>query len=512
MHAELTSSAASSYPIDKFTSAYRDSALLSTATEFSPGELEGPTSEDGADVVKAPIAVTTRAFGQVSDEIRLPVADGAVAWAPNLVFPGLAENEHLDRETKAPPRAPILAKDGTPLAEGVPTAGVARSSSLTAADNVTGAMTEPKDVAARHLEALGFPKRTLVGASGLERAYNDRLLGTPGGKLLARGDDGQTRVIATSKPKQAPPLKTTIDPALQASAVAALGAPSYGGGVAVLDAKTGEVLALAGSAYSVSQPPGSTFKILTTTAALEENDVKLSDTFPVATYANVGGRAISNAGGESCGGTFVEAFAESCNSVFAPLGAKVGGPKLVDVAERYGFNAPPELFDAKATALVRPKESVLPTDIHDDLNAGVTAIGQGEVLATVLGMASVAQTIAAGGVRSPTPIVTEPELRPDAEPVRVTDEKIASTIRDLMVAVVNEGTGTAAALPNVQVAGKTGTAEVGPNAEQSDAWFTCFAPAKHPEIVVAAMVVYAGGSGGEIAAPIAHSVLTTKFG
>jgi cell division protein FtsI/penicillin-binding protein 2 len=142
------------------------------------------------------------------------------------------------------------------------------------------------------------------------------------------------------------------------------------------------------------------------------------------------------------------------------------------------------------------------------------------VLATPLEMASVSQTIAAGGVRSPTPIVTEPSLRPEAKPVKVTSGEIAATVRDLMVGVVTEGTGTAAAIPGVEVAGKTGTAEIGPapltaeddqrgEAEQQvDAWFTAFAPAKNPQLAVAVMVVNADGDGGTVAAPIAREVLT----
>ncbi len=88
------------------------------------------------------------------------------------------------------------------------------------------------------------------------------------------------------------------------------------------------------------------------------------------------------------------------------------------------------------------------------------------MLATPLGMASVAQTVAAGGKRSPTPIVTEPELQADAEPVEVTSKENARVLTGLMQAVVSYGTGTAAALPNVAVAGKTGTAELGPKPNQ----------------------------------------------
>ena len=165
-----------------------------------------------------------------------------------------------------------------------------------------------------------------------------------------------------------------------------------------------------------------------------------------------------------------------------------------------------------------PPESTIPTSIGDDLDLAVSAIGQGEVLATPLSMASVSQTIAARGMRSPTSIVSEPRLGPDAEPVRVTSGAIAATLRDLMVGVVSNGTGTAAALPGIEVAGKTGTAELGPapaspdqgaSAEpEEDAWFTSFAPANNPKIAVAVLVVNVKGGGGAVAAPIAREVLS----
>jgi peptidoglycan glycosyltransferase len=140
-------------------------------------------------------------------------------------------------------------------------------------------------------------------------------------------------------------------------------------------------------------------------------------------------------------------------------------------------------------------------------------------------MASVAQTIANGGVHSPTAIVKDPGLQPAATPVRVTSTETAATLRGLMIGVVTNGTGTAAALPGVQVAGKTGTAELGPKAlepgqpqpagsiEQNvDAWFTGFAPASQPKLVAAAMIVNASGDGGTVAAPIVREVLGAGLG
>jgi cell division protein FtsI/penicillin-binding protein 2 len=262
-------------------------------------------------------------------------------------------------------------------------------------------------------------------------------------------------------------------------------------------------------------------KVITTVAALEEEAVKLTDTFPVESSNSDIGRTIENASDELCGGTFVESFAHSCNTVFAPLGAETGGEKLVETAERFGFNSRPQLYGEKATAAIDPPASTIPEDISTDVDVGVSAIGQGQVLATPLQLASVSQTIANGGVRTPTPLTEEPGLAPKAKPVEVTSKEIASTLRDLMIEVVNEGTGVPARLPGLQVAGKTGTAELGPKAPEEgqelkpgedppqklDAWFTAFAPAQSPELAVAVMVVDADGGGGDVAGPIAAEVL-----
>jgi cell division protein FtsI/penicillin-binding protein 2 len=198
----------------------------------------------------------------------------------------------------------------------------------------------------------------------------------------------------------------------------------------------------------------------------------------------------------------------------------------VQSAERYGFNSAPGLYDRAAVRAVKAPQSTIPASIPDELELGVSAIGQGRVLATPLQMASVAQTIADGGRRSPTGIVRDRSLQSAAKPVRVTPEKVAATVRDLMIQVVRSGTGTAAALPGVQVAGKTGTAELGPKPlepgreaapgaapeQEVDAWFTAFAPAEDPKLAAAAMVVNADGDGGTVAAPIVQQVLAAGLG
>jgi cell division protein FtsI/penicillin-binding protein 2 len=310
-------------------------------------------------------------------------------------------------------------------------------------------------------------------------------------------------------------VKTTIDPDIQEAAVAALAGRS--GGIAVLDTRTGNVRALAGFAFSAPQPPGSTFKMITTVAALQKGVVSLDDYFEIVDGVNVGGRFISNANGEFCGGTFREAFAESCNADFAPLGPEIGNDDMVAAAERFGFNSPPTLYTEELIREVEPAESTIPAEIGEEIDLGVTALGQGEVLATPLQMASVAQTIANGGVREPTSVVLNRKLRPEAKPERVMSKEIADDLTELMVGVVAGGTGSAAAIAEAQVAGKTGTAELGPVPGQEDepepeqikdAWFAAFAPADNPRLAVSVLLIEAEASGGEVAAPAAAEVLS----
>jgi cell division protein FtsI/penicillin-binding protein 2 len=535
MHDELSDAAQAQYSAAELQSAYAAAQEASTATSIDPGDADGPKSVNGTDVVDVGVGVGTRLFGKVDGIVRLPLDGGKVAWNPSLTFPGLATDERVGRRLEVGKRAAIMARHGVPLATG-PVDD--RTSPLgTDAIDVAGQTGTPDPEEQARLEKAGYPSNESTGVSGLELAFNPRLSGQPSGELLAvkdgtplpdvpAGTNG--RVLATAKGTPGQPVRTTIDPRLQSTTVAALGGQS--GGVVVLNARNGNVLALAGSAYSSPQPPGSTFKVITTTAALEGKDVKLTDTFPHVTEINPdpasGARVVHNAHDEVCGGTFVEAFADSCNSVFAPLGVKVGADRLVETSERYGFNQTPSLYNASATAATQPNKMTIPSakelkaePTNTDLS--VTAFGQGKVLATPLGMASVAQTVANDGTRSPTNIVKDPGLKSTAGPVEVTSKDNARVLTGLMRAVVSQGTGTQAALPGVQVAGKTGTAELGPKPGQPtpppgqedtakqivDGWFIAFAPANKPKLAIAVMLIDASGDGGTTAAPIAREIL-----
>jgi peptidoglycan glycosyltransferase len=480
----------------EFRAAYHDAAGTATALGVEAGDAEG--ERDGS--VAIPVAVRTRVFGTVRAVLRLPVHEEDVTLGPLLAFPGLRPGEALARESEPPERAALLSRDGKVLAEGP---ADARSSPLEAiAGSIAGTL-QPEETAAerRALYARGFPPDWPAGQNGLEHAFENRLAGRPGGRLLA-GD----RVLARARPRAARPVRTTIDTRLQEAAVTALAGRF--GGIAALDARNGEIRALAGLAFSAPQPPGSTFKIVTTTAAFEERLVRPSTEFPVETAAVIDGVELENANGESCGGSFRNSFAHSCNSVFAPLGVEIGAEALVGAAERFGWNQRPVVAGEVPSTLPPASEIVTPLEVAS------TAIGQFRTLATPLTLASVAQTIAAGGVRHvPTLARSERPRR-----VRVTSRRIARTIESLMVDVVDYGTGTAAALPGIKVAGKTGTAELEDtrnpetgetdpsDPSNTDAWFTAYAPAARPRVAVAVMLVRAG-SGGATAAPAARVVL-----
>jgi cell division protein FtsI/penicillin-binding protein 2 len=536
MYAELNDASQEAIGVKKFASEYREARDIATMRALIPDSAQDARSDEGETVVPVPVKIKTVAFGVVEEELDLPWSEGGIDWAPYLVFPGLRRGEQLKAETELAPRAPILAADGSALAEGP--ADEREHPLGSSAIDVTGEIGEASEEEEPNLAMHGFPPETPVGISGLERAFNRRLAGKPGGKLLAIPASAETsagagptaaggRVLAESTPEPGAPVKTTIDPYLQETAVAALAGRA--GGVAVLDAKTGDVRALAGQAFSAPQPPGSTFKIITTVAALEKKVVALDDEFEITDGINVGGRFIENANGEYCGGTFRQAFAESCNSDFLPLGPQIGNTEMVKIAEKFGFNAPPTLYSAAIAKEVEPAESTIPTEIGEEVDLAVSAIGQGEVLATPLQMASVAQTIANDGVRMPTSVVQTKKLRPNMKPVRVMTKKTADQLTELMTGVVTEGTGTAGAIAAGQVAGKTGTAELGqvvenengeeelPEGEEEtpqhkkDAWFSAFATVEKPKLAIGVLLIEAEAAGGEVAAPIASQVLSAGY-
>jgi cell division protein FtsI/penicillin-binding protein 2 len=483
----------------RFASAYKTAASTATLEAIILGRIGSKNAGAYAVTVRA----RTRLFGTLRETLLVPLqgsGSGAkVRYAGTLLFPGLRRGEQLSRQTSLASRASLLASDGTPLAEGPD-----RTSPIPdVASQITGRLASiPTDEVA-HYESLGYPANAKVGINGLERIFQDKVAGTPGGTLRAG-----SRVLGARKAVAGHTVKTTIVPAIERASVAAMG--NHYAGIAAMNPRTGAVLALAGVAFSALQPPGSTMKIITATAALQAHAATLSTTFPVQSSATIDGYELQNANGESCGGTLLNAFAVSCNSVFAPLGAKVGGAKLVAMAERFGFNHPMPIPGAA--------ESTIPpaSQIGDALAVGSSAIGQGKVLASALQMTDVGATIAMGG-RRPIP-TAQAHQKPRF--VRVTSRHVAHEVQQMMIAVVQFGTGVPAQIPGVTVAGKTGTAELrntvqpstdsnapAPNsASNTDAWFVGYAPVGRPRIVVGALFP-AQGAGAQTAAPAVKGVL-----
>ena len=457
----LTPPARAAYPQARFSAAYRSADRAAGVRWVRAGKL----GRDQAGGIAVPVSVGTAEFGTLRGTIVLPVSGSGngvgVAWDPSLRLPGLRRRERVHtRSGPRPRRGAILAADGTPLAATALGASIAG--------------------------------RVAPRPTGLERIYEGRLSGRPSAELLFG-----TRVIAHAPMIPGRSLPTTISPRLMRSAASALGQQL--GGVAVIRPRDGAVQALAGLAVSAPQPPGSTFKIITASAALQNGIATPSSTYPIRTSATLSGVELRNAGGEACGGSLTEAFTVSCNSVFAPLGAKVGARRLVGMARAFGFDQQPNIPAAKPSTISPPSQ------LRDDLAVGAAAIGQDRDLATPLQMATVGATIALDGRRVQPRITTIDPLISE----QVITSKVAHQVRSMMIQVVRSGTGTAAAIPGVQVAGKTGTAELRPNStnpKDSDAWFVAFAPAQHPTVAVAVMLVGAG-FGGTSAAPIARQVL-----
>jgi cell division protein FtsI/penicillin-binding protein 2 len=499
MYDSLSDDAKGRVAFGAFRDAYAADAATATATAVRAGEPSDPA--DG--VVTVPMTVRTRVFGVVRAPLALRIAgegDAArIDWHRTDAFPGVPESAELRRRTRLPTRATLLAADGTRLAAGADRTSEAPDVSA----SIVGSLGPIPPERTRELKAKGVPADAQVGLTGLERALDDELRGRPGGTLLA-GD----RALARSAPSPADPVRSTIVPSIQRAAVTALAGRL--GGVVALHPRTGAVQAAAGIGFSGLQPPGSTFKIITMAAGLQEGVVRTTSRFPVETYATLEGVKLSNANGESCGGNLMESFAHSCNSVFAPLGAKLGARRLVEMAERFGFNKPPGI-DGAATSTIPS-----PTEIGDDLAVGSTAIGQGRVQATALQMAIAAATIGEHGQRpQPTLLAGRPPIR-----IRAIPSRVAVRVGRGMRYVVIYGTGTAAAIDGVKVAGKTGTAELRstqstdptlpppPTADPSDtdAWFAAYAPAGRPKTAVGVLLV-GSGAGGATAAPAARGVL-----
>src|SRR5215469_418845 len=253
-------------------------------------------------------------------------------------------------------------------------------------------------------------------------------------------------------------------------------------------------------------PPGSTFKMFTASAALDAGAVTPDDSFYDPGYFLIDGFRIHNNEDEVTGTQSVTtAFALSSNVDFAQIAVKLGAPSFYDYLKRFGVGEP---LDTPVTVA---RDNVPALNTISDSELAQMAFGQGSLVVTPLRMAMIGSTIADGGVLEPPQFVKQirvpgkpPVSIPPPTGALVVSAETADEVRTMMIAVVQYGTGTAAALPDVTVAGKTGTA-THPGAPP-DAWFVCFAPAEAPRLVVA-VVVEDAGYGGAVSAPIARAIL-----
>lgn len=391
--------------------------------------------------------------------------------------------------------------------------------------------------------ATGFYS-VVYGRSGIEREMNTELNGSADSLFYSRLED-----LVTGRQPQGAIVELTLDPAVQQAAWDALG--DQRGAVVAIDPTTGAILAMvskpsydpnvlaghdtravndawkalqeaegdpmanraiAGTTY----PPGSTFKVVTAAAALQQGYtpatvVPAPDVLPLPQSSDV----LRNFGNTSCSPTgtmtLADALRISCNTAFGQLGMDLGDEALREQARAFGFDTP-------LSVPMTVTESHFPDQL-DAPQTALSAIGQYEVRVTPLQVAMVSAAVANGGVQM-TPylvrsvrsqdltVVSETEPTELATPITSTT---AAGVRDMMVGVVADGSGTAAQIPGVLVAGKTGTAQTSEEAAPH-AWFTAFAPADAPQVAVAVIVENGGtlgseATGGRVAAPIARAVI-----
>lgn len=364
-------------------------------------------------------------------------------------------------------------------------------------------------ITAEQLAALGPPYNatSMVGQTGLEAAYERQLAGTPGGSVdIIDGRGGTVRTVAQFAPKPGTPVNTSIDPAVQAAAEAALGGVGPNAALVAVRASTGQVLASVSDpanepfdqALAGEFPPGSSFKVITATALIEAG---LSTSSPASCppTATVDGEVFHNAEGESPVSTLLAAFTESCNTAFVQLAAsRLSGRSLTAAAAQYGLGTPPKMgFAAFGGSVPDPK---------DGAALAASAIGQGSVVASPLAMAIVAAAVDSGAARPPRLVAGAPD---DSAPARPLPGPVLPALRQMMAAVVSSGTAAGTGLPAGTFA-KTGTAQYGSgNPLPTDAWLVGYKGDLAFAIVVHGSTKNGGPEDGPVIAQFLRSLPAT---
>ncbi|MBS1869798.1 MAG: penicillin-binding protein 2 [Actinobacteria bacterium] len=390
---------------------------------------------------------------------------------------------------------------------------------------------------------VGYAIVALNQLAGIERYRNDELSGQAGDSLSSLADQLQ------GKRQQGDTVVTTLDPQAQRVATDQLAATGSPGAVVALDPRTGAVLAMASSpgydpnglgrsgvfralnsagsgaplldrATQSSYAPGSTFKVLTAAAAIDSGRYTPDSVINGDSPKTISGVPMRNDLGQSYGDiSLTTAMTNSVNTVFGQIGEALGKRTMADYMRRFGFYRRPPLdypADEMLASGERLNGKLLPVT-SDRVDVGRMAIGQDKLAVTPMQMAMVVAAVANGG-RLMTPHLTDRIVDPDGRTVKRVEPTVAGTpispttaaqVNQMMRTVVESGTGTAVQLPGIQVAGKTGTAEIGTlGANLTQPSFVAFAPADAPRVAIAVTVERSqGGFGGTVAAPIARAVL-----
>ena len=421
------------------------------------------------------------------------------------------------------PRGAVLARDGT---------RVAVNERIGGGEAARFERRYPLGTLFSHPIGYSFVQR---GRVGLERSRNDELTGDR---------DELTSIVDQLNGgggREGDDVVTTIDAGAQRAAVRGLGGRK--GAVVAIEPSTGRVRAmvsvpqfdpnavprdfgrlnaddanapLLNRATQGRYPPGSTMKVVTAVAALDSGRFEPDSVFEGRSPREIGGEPLENFGGESFGPTdLTEGLTNSVNTVWAQVGERLGKQTMYAYMQRFGFNSQPPLDyppEQVSVSGVFQRGRVLDADAGVDI--GRVAIGQERLQVTPLQMAMVAAAVGNRGTLM-EPRLTERvvardgRLRERVEPTRMTEVMRPETSRQvgqMMASVVEEGSGTAAALQGIPVGGKTGTAEVD-GATSNQAWFIGFAPVSRPRMAIAVTVERTQGFGGTVAAPIAKSVL-----
>jgi peptidoglycan glycosyltransferase len=416
-------------------------------------------------------------------------------------------------------RGRILADDGTVLARSVPGAG--------------GTWDRVYPTSSLFSQAVGYSLARESRAAGLERSRGEELRGLQSGLSSFLGQLSSHRV--------GDDVYTTLDPKAQRVALQQLAGRA--GSVVALDPRTGAVKVMfAIPGYddnhpnavgpNISQfnrstqagyPPGSTFKVVTATAAIDSGMYTPNSVVNGDSPKTISGVPLSNDNNQSFGDvSLTDALTFSVNTVWAQVAEHVGRATMTDYMKRFGFYSKPPLdYPPDELNISRPFSStgrpLPPGSPNEDI--GRIGIGQGGLRVTPLQMAMVAAAVANGG-KLMAPRLTDRVVDPDGRTVQTIKPSVyaqvmkpstAQQVAQMMRKVVEEGTGTPAQLGGIDVAGKTGTAQVGiVGSGLTQPWFIGFAPIQNPKVAVAVTVERTqGGFGGTVAAPIARAVIQT---